>query len=40
MLKGKRKNRGRALVAREEGPGGAEGIVLPLELVGSGIYDV
>jgi len=34
------KGKERAIEPRDEGPGGADGIVLPLELVGSGIYDV
>ena len=40
MTKGKWKYGGVALAARDEGSGAADGIVLPLELVGGGIYDV
>ena len=34
------KGKERALEQRDEGPGGAGGIVLPLDLVGGGVYDV
>ena len=34
------KGKERVLQVRDEGSGGQEGIVLPLDLVGSGVYDV
>ncbi|PFH53321.1 hypothetical protein AMATHDRAFT_137710, partial [Amanita thiersii Skay4041] len=37
--KGKLKGKQRAVSPRDEGSGGRDGIVLPLDLVGSGIYD-
>ncbi|KAF9532215.1 aspartic peptidase domain-containing protein [Crepidotus variabilis] len=33
------KGKARAVESRDEGPGGTDGIVLPLELAGSGVYD-
>jgi len=34
------KGKERAVEVRDEGTGGQDGIVLPLDLVGSGVYDV
>ncbi|RDB20409.1 Pepsin A [Hypsizygus marmoreus] len=39
LWQGKGKGKARA-VAQEEGSGGTDGIVLPLEVVGSGVYDI